>query len=174
MRRAVTVVLGLGILTVGAAGSASGWAAGAGGEGSGEQIREARERFNTAIAERDLEAIGSLLAPEVHVVTGRGTQYHGKPQMLEVWQRIFAADPTLIYRRTPREVQVNEPWGLAEEVGDWTGSYTVAGEAVQSSGRYAAKWQRTPGGEWVLTAEVFTTFACEGPPAGCPPPTPIE
>jgi ketosteroid isomerase-like protein len=172
MRRAVTVVLCLGILAA-AAGSAPGWAAGA-GEGSGEQVREARERFNAAIAERDLEAIGSVLAPDLHVVTGRGTQYHGKPQMLAVWQRIFAEDPTLIYQRTPREIQVNEAWGLAEEVGDWTGSYTVGGEAVRSSGRYAAKWQRAQGGEWVLTAELFTTLACDGPPAGCPPPAPIE
>jgi ketosteroid isomerase-like protein len=143
-------------------------------ESSEAQIAEARERFNRAIADRDLETIGSVLAPELHVITGRGTQYHGKAHELAVWERMFAEDSTVSYRRAPREIQINELWGLAEEIGDWTGSYTVAGEAVHSSGRYAAKWQRTRGGLWVLTSEVFTTLACEGPSAGCPPPTPID
>jgi hypothetical protein len=45
------------------------------------------------------------------------------------------------------------------------------GSIVQASGVYAAKWQRTDNGEWVLQAEVFTTLTCDGP---CKKPDPIR
>lgn len=70
---------------------------------------------------------------------------------------MFDRDPTLVYRRSPREVRVNQPWGLAEELGV-----------------YAAKWQRAEGGEWLLQAEVFTTLDCRGPESGCVRPNPIR
>lgn len=136
-------------------------------------VRAAREEFNTAIARRDADAIARLLAPGYHIVTGRSDQSHGVGAEREKWAARFAADPTVIYRRTPREVRVNEGWGLAEETGDWEGSYTVAGEKTRASGVYAAKWQRALDGRWLIQSEVFTTMACEGSAAACPTPDPI-
>ena len=137
---------------------------------SNELIRSARERFNNAIAAKDASAIRSLLAPNYHLVTGRSAQFHGAEEEGIRWSELFRTDPTAIYRRTPREVTTNESWGLAQEIGNWQGSYTAEGILVHASGVYAAKWQRTKNGEWMLQAEVFTTLACEGP---CDPPDPI-
>ena len=86
----------------------------------------------------------------------------------------FQNDPTTFYRRTPREITINEDWGLAEELGNWKGNYTVKEILVHVSGVYAAKWQRAVDGEWVLQAEMFTTITCTGPEGGCPPPEPIH
>ncbi len=137
-------------------------------------VRAARARHNEAIVKRDAAAIGRLLAPGYHIVTGRSDQSHGAASEQEKWKERFAADPTVSYRRTPREIRVNELWGLAEESGDWVGSYTTAGSAAKASGVYSAKWQRTVDGRWLLQAEVFTTMRCEGPAAACVPPEPMD
>jgi ketosteroid isomerase-like protein len=137
---------------------------------STEQIRSTRERFNLAIANKDAESIHSLLEPKYHIVTGRSVQNHGVDEESKRWANLFRDDPTAIYRRTPREITVNEGWGIAEELGNWEGSYTAEGTLTRASGVYAAKWQRTEKGEWKVQVEVFTTLTCEG---NCDPPDPI-
>lgn len=137
---------------------------------SDQSIRDARERFNAAIANKDSESIGSLLAPSYHIVTGRSAQNHGAGEEAKRWADLFRDDSMAVYRRTPREITVNEAWGIAEELGNWEGSYTAAGTLIHASGVYAAKWQRTKNNDWVLQVEVFTTLHCEGPGE---PPDPI-
>ena len=139
-----------------------------------DAIRARREMFNEAIAEKNVDIIRSMLAPSYHIVTGRSEQSHGADQEAQRWAERFRTDSTTFYRRTPREITINEEWGLAEELGNWKGNYTVSEILVHVSGVYAAKWQRAENGEWVLQAEVFTTITCTGPEGGCPPPEPIR
>ncbi|HEY6828086.1 MAG TPA: nuclear transport factor 2 family protein [Gemmatimonadaceae bacterium] len=134
-------------------------------------IRAARERFNAAIASRDTATIASLLLPTYHLISGRSVQSHGVAEEVAVWKSMFA-DTSLLYVRRTREVRANQAWGLAEELGDWTGRLTAADGPVRVGGSYAAKWQRDTGGEWRLQSEVFTTLHCEGGPQGCKPPDP--
>ena len=137
---------------------------------STELITSARERFNLAIANKDANTIRTLLAPTYHIVTGRSDQNHGADEEAQRWASVFIADPTAVYRRTPREITVNEAWGIAAELGDWQGSYTLNRKLVQASGVYSAKWQRTTSGTWVLQAEIFTTTSFD---EDCIPPDPI-
>jgi len=137
---------------------------------SEDLIRAARERFNIAIEYKDAEAIHALLAPSYHIVTGRSAQNHGAEREKERWAEVFRTDPTTVYIRTPREMTINDAWGLAEELGNWRGTYTVENRLVQASGVYSAKWQLAENGEWVLQVEIFTTLTCDGP---CEKPDPI-
>ncbi|HRJ76509.1 MAG TPA: nuclear transport factor 2 family protein [Anaerolineales bacterium] len=137
---------------------------------SNEMILEAREKFNIAIANKDAGIIRSLLAPSYHIVTGRSDQFHGQDEEAIRWRQVFESDPTAIYIRTPREITINERWGIAEELGNWKGSYTLNKILVNSSGVYSAKWQKTKNGNWVLQAEVFTTIEFD---ESCIPPDPI-
>ncbi len=137
---------------------------------SDQLIRNARENFDISIANKNAEAIRKLLAPTYHIVTGRSGQNHGAKEEAIRWAELFREDPTAIYRRTPREITINENWGIAEELGNWEGSYTAKEILVRASGIYAAKWQRAENGNWILQAEVFTTLTCKGP---CDPPDPI-
>ncbi len=137
---------------------------------SSDLIRSARETFNIAIAEKNAKAIRPLLALSYHLVTGRSDQFHGAEEEEIRWADLFQSDPTAIYRRTPREITTNEAWGISEELGNWQGEYTINGELVHASGVYAAKWQRTTQGAWVLQAEVFTTIDFD---ESCAPPDPI-
>ena len=138
-----------------------------------EVIRAARERFNEAIEKRDAAGIKTFFAPSYHIVTGRSALNHGAEEEANRWADVFRQDPTAIYRRTPRDFHINEEWGIAEELGNWKGSYTAEGELVDASGVYSAKWQRAENGEWVIQAEIFTTLECSGPESGCVKPDPI-
>jgi ketosteroid isomerase-like protein len=141
------------------------------GTGGAAAVRLARTRFNAAIAARDTAAIRALLLASYHIVTGRSTQRHGVAAALDQWATAFR-DTSVRYVRTTRAVDTNEAWGLAQEVGSWVGRVTAADGVAESSGVYAAKWQRTAGGQWRLQAETFTTLRCTGGPLGCPPPDP--
>ncbi len=135
-----------------------------------QSIRNVRERFNKAIEEKDVETIRALLAPTYHIVTGRSDQFHGADEEAARWASVFQSDPTAIYIRTTREITVNEAWGIAEELGNWQGSYTLKNILVKASGVYSAKWQKTKSGNWVLQAEVFTTIEFD---EACVPPDEI-
>jgi len=137
---------------------------------SEELIRAARERFNLAITNKDVTTIRVLLAPTYHIVTGRSDQNHGAESETRRWTDTFESDPTAIYHRTPREIAANEAWGIAQELGNWQGEYTLKNKLVHASGVYAAKWQRTINNTWVLQAEVFTTIEFD---EDCLPPDPI-
>ena len=137
-------------------------------------IRAAREQFNIAIEQKDVETIRLMLAPSYHIVTGRSEQSHGADEEGRRWRARFQSDPTTFYRRTPRDITINEDWGMAEELGNWKGVYTVNEVLVHVSGVYAAKWQRAEDGNWVIQAEMFTTITCTGPAGGCLPPDPIH
>ena len=139
-----------------------------------DMIRTAREQFNTAIEQKDVATIRSLLAPSYHIVTGRSEQSHGADEEARRWTERFGADATVFYRRTPRSITINEDWGMAEELGNWKGTYTIRDTLVHVSGVYAAKWQRAEDGGWVIQAEMFTTITCTGPEGGCLPPDPIH
>jgi len=136
-------------------------------------IHTAREKFNQAIANKDATVIQTFFAPSYHIVTGRSAQNHGAEEEAKRWADAFQQDPTAVYRRTPREIRINEAWGLAEELGDWQGRYTAENTLVHASGVYSAKWQRAVNGGWVLQVEVFTTMECSGPESGCVKPDPI-
>ncbi|MCE9647619.1 MAG: nuclear transport factor 2 family protein [Chloroflexi bacterium] len=140
---------------------------------SKQLILEQREIFNLALIRKDAETIRGLLAPSYHIVTGRSAQNHGAEAETQRWAELFREDPSAVYRRTPREVTINEEWGLTEELGNWQGSYTAEGTLLRASGVYAAKWQRTINGNWVLQIEVFTTLTCSGLESGCLKPDPI-
>lgn len=137
---------------------------------STDLIRAAREAFNLAIAEKDSKRIRPLLAASYHLVTGRSDQFHGADEEEIRWAQLFQQDPTAVYRRTTREITTNDSWGIAEELGNWQGEYSINGNLIRASGVYAAKWQRTTQGNWVLQAEVFTTIKYD---ETCIPPDPI-
>ena len=131
------------------------------------EIRDAREKFNRAIEQKNIDAIRPIFAPNYHIVTGRSAQFHGAENEYQNWRKLFADDPSFICNREPREIRTNLDWGLAEELGNWNCEYTADGEKITSSGVYAAKWQQAENGAWLLQTEVFTTLACRGIESGC-------
>lgn len=122
-------------------------------------VREARERFNTAIAGDDFAAIAAILTEEVVLVTGSASDtYFGASRQVALWQSDVGAADRLRYVRVPSNISLSPLYPLAMEAGDWTGT---AGDGATVGGEYSAKW-RCQSGEWLLEAEIFMTTRCSG------------
>ncbi|WP_396214637.1 YybH family protein [Gemmatimonas sp.] len=89
---------------------------------------------------------------------------------IERWRSTFATDSLYGCVRTPDQVTVNAPWGLADEAGHWRCRYAgvpAGAPPGYATGIYNGKWQRDVGGSWRLHAEIFTTRECVGQSTAC-------
>lgn len=121
-------------------------------------IRLRRAAFNRALAEADLAAIGSVLTPDVVLVTGTDSAVlSGRKAQLAAWKREFAAAARTTYIRTPETITVSPVEPIALEHGHWQGVAADGGQPL-ASGTYTAKW-REIGAEWVVEAEIYLTLA---------------
>ena len=121
-----------------------------------EAIRSARAALNRAIVAKDANAIAAVLAEEYHVVTALNSQRSGRDENRRSWEAMFVDDPSATFERTPRQIDVHDELGMAQETGDWNGTFSAGAVPVTVSGVYSAKWQRTESGQWMLLAEIFT------------------
>lgn len=120
-------------------------------------IRLQRARFNQALADADLAAIGPLLANEVVLVTGTDSAVlSGRKAQLFAWKREFAAPERTIYLRSPETITLSPVEPIAFEQGTWQG--TNAEDDLLASGIYTAKWRRS-GADWLIEAELYLTLA---------------
>jgi ketosteroid isomerase-like protein len=121
-------------------------------------IMSARRGYNEAISCRDVDSICSFLSADYHVLTGQGVQAHGVEEQRKRWTHAFQHDPNMLYRRTTRELRLNERLGFAEELGNWVGKYTLDNRVFLVAGVYSAKWCKPVNDTWLVQAEVFTTL----------------
>lgn len=120
-------------------------------------IRSARAAFNRAIAERNAEAIGPILARDCVMLTGTDSAViTGRMAQVKVWRREFAAPAPALYVRTTDSVTVSPVEPIAMETGTWQGKDSETG-AITSSGIYSAKWRELQG-VWQIEAEIFVTL----------------
>ena len=119
-------------------------------------IRLRRASFNHALAEADLATIGTILTPDVVMVTGTDSGViNGRKAQLLAWKREFAAPRPVIYTRTPDSILPSPVEPIAFEHGHWQG---LSDGSVVASGSYTAKWRKVAG-EWMIEAELYLTMA---------------
>lgn len=120
-------------------------------------IRLQRARFNQALTDADLAAIGLLLTSDVVLVTGTDSAVlSGRKAQLLAWKREFAASDRTIYLRSPETVTLSPVGPVAFEQGAWQG--TAANGDLLASGIYTAKWRRIDA-DWLIEAELYLTLA---------------
>ena len=124
-------------------------------------IRRLRAAYNAAIARHDTAGIASVMTSDIVVVTSNSVHTVGREAIVALVAGQFSARPDVVYERTPSEVRVFEPWGMASEVGQWTGSWTDTDGKIQVGGRYFAKWRRR-NGSWLIESETFVPERCSG------------
>jgi ketosteroid isomerase-like protein len=130
-------------------------------------VREARDSFNRAIAQRDHEAIAGILDEDVILVTGTDSDLiSGRAAQVEIWREDFKDDARLVYVRTPDCVSLSPILPIALETGAWRGAPQSGGDDHLGGG-YVAKW-RLVDDRWILEAEIFATMDCGG--GLCPKP----
>ncbi|MBL7861861.1 MAG: nuclear transport factor 2 family protein [Cyclobacteriaceae bacterium] len=126
-----------------------------------QQIREARQHSNQAIARHDTIALTSHWTEDFHLITSRNTEVSGREANRISFANEFKNKPDVIYVRTPSSVEVFSDWGMASESGTWTGQWKEPDGMVSVSGTYYAKWHNI-NGVWKIRAEVFTPQYCTG------------
>lgn len=126
-----------------------------------EEIRRLRASSNAAIARHDTAGIAAILAPNVVMVTSNSLHATGRDATALRFADQFRSRPDVVYRRTPSEVHVFAPWGMASELGRWTGSWTDTDGKIEISGTYFAKWRKLDGA-WRVEAEVYVPERCSG------------
>lgn len=128
-------------------------------------ILEARDSFNTAILEKDIDGVAAVLADDVVLITGTDSlQFSGRSAQLELWREDFARDDRIVYDRSPTCVTVSKLYPIAMEIGEWRGSRSADDENFVG-GSYSAKWRKLDD-RWIIEAETFLTTTCGG--ALCP------
>jgi hypothetical protein len=124
-------------------------------------IRDGRAASNAAIAKHDTAGIGAILAVNVVVVTSNSVHGIGRATNLQRFAEQFRTRPDVIYLRTPDEIRVFDPWGMASERGRWTGSWTDTDGKIRIGGSYFAKW-RKQNGRWLVESETYVPETCTG------------
>jgi ketosteroid isomerase-like protein len=124
-------------------------------------IRLRRASSNAAIARHDTGGIGAVMADNVIVMTSRSAQQLGRAASMMSFAEQFRTRPDVIYERSPFEIRIYEPWGMASEYGRWAGSWTETGGNIQIGGSYFAKW-RLKNGAWLIESETYVPERCTG------------
>ena len=130
--------------------------------GPNEQaIRRRRAASNAAIARHDTAGIGAVMADSVIVVTSRSAQQVGRAANMASFAEQFRTRRDVVYERTPQQVRIYDPWGMASESGRWTGSWTDSDGKIRIGGSYFAKW-RLKNGSWLIESETYVPDRCTG------------
>ncbi len=124
-------------------------------------IRAARARSNAAIAKHDVAGIAAHWMPDVHMVTSTSAQVAGREVNGQRMAEGFKRRPDTVYVRTPTAVEINAPWTVASERGEWTGRWTEPDGVVEIGGTYLAQWRKVDG-TWLIQAELFVPTHCRG------------
>ena len=124
-------------------------------------VKERREAFNKAIADKDIDGVAGVLAEDVILVTGSDSDlYSGANTQIELWSKEFENPDRAIYVRTPACIRVSPILPIALEYGSWRGERIVTKDDF-AAGSYAAKWRKS-GDQWLLESEIFATEDCGG------------
>jgi ketosteroid isomerase-like protein len=126
-----------------------------------QQIRRSRAYSNASIARHDTLGVGAAMANDIVVITSRSTKTSGRSNYLITFEDQFRSRPDVVYVRTPDQVRVFAPWGMASEHGTWTGSWTDSDGKIEIGGTYFAKWRKVDG-RWLIESETYVPERCAG------------
>jgi ketosteroid isomerase-like protein len=119
-------------------------------------IRGARLAQNQALRAGDIDRAATFWASDIVVLAGLGARLEG----IVAVRQAFATDGSVIYERTPDEIQVSDAWPIAWERGRWRGIDTATDSAL-ITGWYSARWVRSDIG-WRIQSEHFVADRCFG------------
>ena len=110
-----------------------------------EQVRDARTKYNEAIARHDVPAIVSFLDDEYQITTSLGQLLQDRNDEGASWHELFASRQDLLYVRSTESVEISDDYPLAAETGTWVGTWSTTDGPVRTGGRYAAMWRKVNG-----------------------------
>ncbi len=125
-------------------------------------VRDARRRWNAALAERDSGALVQLVEDSAMHVSTRFVN-SGRSAYLAQFLQAMTRRPQFRLTYRPQQVDMcqRQNCRMATEYGAWTETWLEDGEPTEVSGTYFAIW-RQHGAAWQIQREVFATTRCSG------------
>jgi ketosteroid isomerase-like protein len=128
-------------------------------------IRAARERYNAAIANRDVAGVRAAFTDDYKGIAGtNGDLVTGGDAMAAFFERAFKTPGFITYIRTPAVITVAASAERAMERGHWVGRSLSGTTEIRNEGEYLAVWVPVAGG-WKLRSETFVTLSRTESPA---------
>jgi ketosteroid isomerase-like protein len=124
-------------------------------------IRQARARWNRAVAKRDTTVLRTLWSETYHFVGGTG-QISGPEAAVAAVTRLFAQRPDVFFEAQPTRIRVAGDHGLASEFGTWVERWRDSSGLTELRGTYYVLWRRHQADVWLMEAEVNVPEACTG------------
>jgi ketosteroid isomerase-like protein len=106
-----------------------------------EQVRATEIAFAKTLADRDVKAFTSMIAPDVIWLGDK--PYHGPAEVVESWKQFFEG-PTAPFSWAPEIVEVQEGGKLALSTGP---VFNPEGKRVAT---YTSIWRREKSGQWLI------------------------
>ncbi|MFL5613536.1 MAG: YybH family protein [Gemmatimonadaceae bacterium] len=161
-RNALTILIAAVAACASAQNARSGFSVGASKDAT-SPIREARQRWNAAIASHDTTPLRALLADSIVQVSPYFVR-PGKDGYIAGFARQFSSRPQffMAYEPTTVDVRIVGFDTLATEQGSWRETWLEQGtDPTEMHGDYFAIWHRQ-GPDWVIVREVFAPRSCSG------------
>lgn len=124
-------------------------------------IREARQKSNDAIAQKDTTTLAEGWTDDYHIISSRNFEISGSENNRHNFSREFTIKKELLYVRTPTKIEVYADWNMASEQGTWSGQWLEPDGLVKLSRTYLAKWHKIHD-HWKIRAEIFVPLSCSG------------
>jgi len=130
-------------------------------------IRARSEQWQRYIAERKVDSIVALHAPDAVIMFSHAPLVRGAPSIRAVYSNMIGI-PGLLLHWTPTKIEVASPT-TATEYGSYTESYDGPGGKIRDAGNYVVIWHKI-NGRWRVALDAPVTTMPE--PAAAPPETP--
>jgi ketosteroid isomerase-like protein len=124
-------------------------------------IRSVRFLSNSAIKNRDLDALKNAWLPDLHVTTSTGLVASSADEMAQLFTKSFADPNFITYTRFPVGINLSPGETFAAESGTWVGSWRNGDREMSVEGIYLAQWHKVEVG-WRIRSELYVALSCEG------------
>jgi hypothetical protein len=127
-----------------------------------EQVAARTNIWNRSYNSRDSVTFFSLF-DSTAIVVSLGGKWVGLEKCKYLCRSLYVKRPDINFSIYPTKIEVNDQWPTAYATGDWSESWTEAGDTTKSEikGKYWMMWQLKNGTYYILSA-IFTPLSCSG------------
>jgi uncharacterized protein (TIGR02246 family) len=134
-----------------------------------QAIRDADERYNDAIVQRDLDKMMSVYAPNAVSMSPGDPPEHGVEAIRAAWRPLLAT-PGFKLQIIPEKIDIARAGDMALELGHTEVEGTLSNGPLKAKANYVVGWQKL-NGQWKITHETFVPDRIPiPPPSGFGPP----
>jgi uncharacterized protein (TIGR02246 family) len=118
-----------------------------------DRIRQLNAQWVSALAEKNLDAIVQLYAPDGRFMPPNAPGVKGHRAIRKAWKPILEI-PGVFLIFKPMSIEIAEGMDMASDVGTYLLSFDGANGRREQRGKYLVVWKKVAG-EWKVAADIF-------------------